>query len=156
MILFFFLLMIRRPPRSTRTDTLCPYTTLFRSTTFHALGRGIIEETEGRPPQLANWVEHPAGEARVIDKIIRELMDTNEEFKRLWIDLLSILPKADIPAEAFDSEADYERYIADRNDRGGSTIGTLAEIYVRSLQEQRIAHWLWVHSDRKSTRLNPN
>src|SRR3546814_7079136 len=26
-----FLLMIRRPPRSTRTDTLFPYTTLFRS-----------------------------------------------------------------------------------------------------------------------------
>src|SRR3546814_1638804 len=25
--------MIRRPPRSTRTDTLCPYTTLFRSFT---------------------------------------------------------------------------------------------------------------------------
>src|SRR3546814_16313207 len=97
-----------------------------RVTTFHALGRGIIEETEGRPPQLANWVEHPAGEARVIDKIIRELMDTNEEFKRLWIDLLSILPKADIPAEAFDSEAGYERYIVARNDRGGSTIATIA------------------------------
>src|SRR3546814_16731469 len=30
MCLFFFL-MIRRPPRSTRTDTLFPYTTLFRS-----------------------------------------------------------------------------------------------------------------------------
>src|SRR3546814_3184053 len=30
MFLFFFL-MIRRPPRSTRTDTLFPYTTLFRS-----------------------------------------------------------------------------------------------------------------------------
>src|SRR3546814_7999973 len=28
---FFFLLMIRRPPISTRTDTLFPYTTLFRS-----------------------------------------------------------------------------------------------------------------------------
>src|SRR3546814_18851061 len=28
-----FLLMIRRPPRSTRTDTLFPYTTLFRSLT---------------------------------------------------------------------------------------------------------------------------
>src|SRR3546814_19656796 len=26
-----FFLMIRRPPRSTRTDTLFPYTTLFRS-----------------------------------------------------------------------------------------------------------------------------
>src|SRR3546814_2837713 len=27
----FVFLMIRRPPRSTRTDTLIPYTTLFRS-----------------------------------------------------------------------------------------------------------------------------
>src|SRR3546814_14349694 len=32
----FFFLMIRRPPRSTRTDTLFPYTTLFRSP-----GRGL-------------------------------------------------------------------------------------------------------------------
>src|SRR3546814_14418327 len=31
MCMLFFFLMIRRPPRSTRTDTLFPYTTLFRS-----------------------------------------------------------------------------------------------------------------------------
>src|SRR3546814_19383660 len=31
LLLFIFFLMIRRPPRSTRTDTLFPYTTLFRS-----------------------------------------------------------------------------------------------------------------------------
>src|SRR3546814_8719676 len=31
MFVLFFFLMIRRPPRSTRTDTLFPYTTLFRS-----------------------------------------------------------------------------------------------------------------------------
>src|SRR3546814_15383154 len=30
-LLLCFFLMIRRPPRSTRTDTLFPYTTLFRS-----------------------------------------------------------------------------------------------------------------------------
>src|SRR3546814_10889425 len=30
-VVSFFFVMIRRPPRSTRTDTLCPYTTLFRS-----------------------------------------------------------------------------------------------------------------------------
>src|SRR3546814_12943950 len=29
--MYVFFLMIRRPPRSTRTDTLFPYTTLFRS-----------------------------------------------------------------------------------------------------------------------------
>src|SRR3546814_19958826 len=31
MCVYCFFLMIRRPPRSTRTDTLFPYTTLFRS-----------------------------------------------------------------------------------------------------------------------------
>src|SRR3546814_11603231 len=42
-----FFLMIRRPPRSTRTDTLFPYTTLFRSTSRaclpirHLVRRGI-------------------------------------------------------------------------------------------------------------------
>src|SRR3546814_3277895 len=35
----FFFLMIRQPPRSTRTDTLFPYTTLFRS----GLARLIVE-----------------------------------------------------------------------------------------------------------------
>src|SRR3546814_8387077 len=42
----FFFLMILRPPRSTRTDTLFPYTTLFRS---RDLGR--IVELRGRQPQ---------------------------------------------------------------------------------------------------------
>src|SRR3546814_1634364 len=33
--------MIRRPPRSTRTDTLFPYTTLFRSNSAGSKGSGI-------------------------------------------------------------------------------------------------------------------
>src|SRR3546814_2527906 len=37
-----FLLMIRRPPRSTRTDTLFPYTTLFRSARSATRGRTAI------------------------------------------------------------------------------------------------------------------
>src|SRR3546814_11065678 len=36
-----FFLMIRRPPRSTRTDTLFPYTTLFRS---KIAGRAFLGE----------------------------------------------------------------------------------------------------------------
>src|SRR3546814_12965733 len=43
--------MIRRPPRSTRTDTLCPYTTLFRS----QVGRshGIAQGRYGMAPVAA-------------------------------------------------------------------------------------------------------
>src|SRR3546814_14491658 len=36
----FFFLMIRRPPTSTRTDTLFPYTTLFRSVPLGQVGVG--------------------------------------------------------------------------------------------------------------------
>src|SRR3546814_17987021 len=34
--------MIRRPPRSTRTDTLCPYTTLFRSRLISGAGTSFL------------------------------------------------------------------------------------------------------------------
>src|SRR3546814_4445341 len=40
---FFFFLRIRRPPRSTRTDTLFPYTTLFRSQ-GRVLLYGIVQD----------------------------------------------------------------------------------------------------------------
>src|SRR3546814_13890551 len=52
---WFFFLMIRRPPRSTRTDTLFPYTTLFRSTADGG-GHGT-----------------PAGALRVCDRSRRRL-----------------------------------------------------------------------------------
>src|SRR3546814_3234360 len=40
---FSVFLMIRRPPRSTLTDTLFPYTTLFRSRVLPARGLGGLE-----------------------------------------------------------------------------------------------------------------
>src|SRR3546814_1622334 len=44
--------MIRRPPRSTRTDTLFPYTTLFRS------DAGRANQAEDRALQLARALLH--------------------------------------------------------------------------------------------------
>src|SRR3546814_12639588 len=48
--IFFFFLMIRRPPRSTRTDTLFPYTTLFRSVGPQDArrGDGVVDRHRGR------------------------------------------------------------------------------------------------------------
>src|SRR3546814_1401009 len=56
---FFFFLMIRLPPRSTRTDTLFPYTTLFRSDRQHA--RILWQQCDHRIPR-------PRAEARRIDQ----------------------------------------------------------------------------------------
>src|SRR3546814_1717342 len=44
--------MIRRPPRSTRTDTLFPYTTLFRSPSIWAIG-DVTDRIQLTPVALA-------------------------------------------------------------------------------------------------------
>src|SRR3546814_3512400 len=57
-LFIFFFLMIRRPPRSTRTDTLFPYTTLFRSRA-HPKDRGRFCESDTRPRESHRYVECP-------------------------------------------------------------------------------------------------
>src|SRR3546814_3368107 len=49
----FFFLMIRRPPRSTRTDTLFPYTTLFRS---HPDAAAEANEDDGGSGRRHAWL----------------------------------------------------------------------------------------------------
>src|SRR3546814_9472419 len=44
--------MVRRPPRSTRTDTLFPYTTLFRSIKLRARARLGEDPAKARRPKL--------------------------------------------------------------------------------------------------------
>src|SRR3546814_5566148 len=82
----FFFLMIRRPPRSTRTDTLFPYTTLFRSDEVdvhreqHQLDRHQQDEHV-----LA--VEEDAGDAdaeqhRAERQVVAERKPLREQFHR--------------------------------------------------------------------------
>src|SRR3546814_12207401 len=51
--------MIRRPPRSTRTDTLFPYTTLFRSRSLTGAELEYAQETERRTGRKATGVFVP-------------------------------------------------------------------------------------------------
>src|SRR3546814_4122452 len=62
--------MIRRPPRSTRTDTLFPYTTLFRSPGFD--GPAIIPEAKDYDDQRGGLHE---------DDLQRRI-DTQERYSR--------------------------------------------------------------------------
>src|SRR3546814_7366433 len=68
--------MIRRPPRSTRTDTLFPYTTLFRSPTVRMPGfrPGKV------PPNLIRKMHGPALN-KAIDAGVRDLM-AKEKLRR--------------------------------------------------------------------------
>src|SRR3546814_3384801 len=59
MSVLFFFLMIRRPPRSTRTDTLFPYTTLFRS----AEVKKLAQNTRGATDEIRRSIGSLAAEA---------------------------------------------------------------------------------------------
>src|SRR3546814_15576833 len=69
-----FFLMIRRPPRSTRTDTLFPYTTLFRSLDARAMDGEALTFSREFDAVLSNaalhWMLKPdavlAGVARAL------------------------------------------------------------------------------------------
>src|SRR3546814_4398992 len=74
-----FFLMIRRPPRSTRTDTLFPYTTLFRSQTnviarlhwsapridLYVRGEKTARHVKGERGQLEQASVEPKGECDI-------------------------------------------------------------------------------------------
>src|SRR3546814_17520167 len=68
LICFF---MIRRPPRSTRTDTLFPYTTLFRS-------RGEMEKKKRRKRLKMGWKWKKKTEREQMRKEVRSEEHTSE------------------------------------------------------------------------------
>src|SRR3546814_2245417 len=57
--------MIRRPPRSTRTDTLFPYTTLFRSVDSPATEPTSGDTTGGDEAAGAVTIDHTYGETTI-------------------------------------------------------------------------------------------
>src|SRR3546814_13888894 len=57
LVCYFCFLMIRRPPRSTRTDTLFPYTTLFRSGIMLHSRSCTQHENSGKP--CCAWRNRP-------------------------------------------------------------------------------------------------
>src|SRR3546814_3718326 len=59
--------MLRRPPRFTRTDTLFPYTTLFRSD-LHGVQRGALAQVVGH---------HPDGQAMLHRRIAADAADVD-------------------------------------------------------------------------------
>src|SRR3546814_10513545 len=92
--------MIRRPPRSTRTDTLFPYTTLFRSPAHRGITKGLVRGHLGLkvPGDRANctirvgetsnmWAE---GELLVFDDTYDHEVwnDTDEERVVLLFDIV--------------------------------------------------------------------
>src|SRR3546814_15494766 len=89
-ILFFFFLLIRRPPRSTRTDPLFPYTTLFRSCRRREVNgarrdRAAPQRVRGRSPRPdagSLMIAQPSA-AELVQAVIGWLSEKDRKSTRL-------------------------------------------------------------------------
>src|SRR3546814_2350770 len=71
--------MIRRPPRSTRTATLFPYTTLFRSLENQGVRNyGVIRIDSASSPE--SWAADPSGNTKLIAQTFREACDVAADY----------------------------------------------------------------------------
>src|SRR3546814_7965724 len=80
--------MIRRPPRSTRTDTLFPYTTLFRSGTIHevalpCIGVEFVADRLFRPLEGCGAKSIAGDRFDVVDDLIRAFTESRHSGKEL-------------------------------------------------------------------------
>src|SRR3546814_14612220 len=65
--------MIRRPPRSTRTDTLFPYTTLFRSEVIEVGIEELISRTDAILPAIAERAQQTERDRRLPEATIQDI-----------------------------------------------------------------------------------
>src|SRR3546814_19034675 len=77
-----FFLMLRRPPSTTRTDTLFPYTTLFRSNLDRII-EIIRTEDEPKPVMIAEFILTDRQAEAILNMRLRSLRKLEEmELKR--------------------------------------------------------------------------
>src|SRR3546814_3624429 len=72
--------MIRRPPRSTRTNTLFPYTTLFRSREAFMLHYNFPPYSVGEAGRMGSPGRREIGHGKLAWRAVRPLLPAKEEF----------------------------------------------------------------------------
>src|SRR3546814_15878029 len=73
-----YVVMIRLPPRSTRTDTLCPYTTLFRSEQHRQRADPVVFIGEARDDQAAELLPRKVGHQPRVERGIERRLEQFE------------------------------------------------------------------------------
>src|SRR3546814_18029049 len=132
--MFMFLLMIRLPPRSTRTDTLFPYTTLFRS-----------HELVGGHPRLVRTDEQGEilGHITGLDGLDADLLQRVGELDHLG-------RAVELAAEVQAAGPGEER--GDRNGRG--RVAESGRASGREREGKDVERWGGVESEKKKRKNN--
>src|SRR3546814_16873336 len=123
--------MIRRPPRSTRTDTLFPYTTLFRSRHHHGVpGKTVIKallvvDCEARGLLVMEWAPRlplaagagdlhraadPRGNRRARAKLVEEMGSEQRLFRPALSDFVPAFRAVPVEPDALGMTSVRERW----------------------------------------------
>jgi len=105
--------------------------------TFHALGRSIIEEELGHKPKLI----FDENEKKVYELIKELFMDVLKEdkYQKILIEYLAYHSEQEIEQESFEDKEEYYKYMRNKN------YSTLNDISVKSISERDIGNFLFLH-----------
>lgn len=116
------------------------FDTLPEIATFHAFGKKVIADVQGKVPKLANWVENEKTLSKAIDKIIDDLIENDDQFYQDWKKLLTVYPESEKEYKNLSEEEQIQEYKSLKK-----TLSSLSGINVRSIQELQIANWLFIN-----------
>jgi DNA helicase-4 len=116
--------------------------TKVKAKTFHSLGVEVLKSAG-----LMGEIEDESAQAKRLDRVITNLQVTSPEFQKNWHFLCLIAPIAAPNPDAFRTEEDYQKTVANKMRLKTHAQGfpTLSGQTVRSFEEIAIANWLWLH-----------
>ncbi|TFF87416.1 MAG: hypothetical protein EU548_10340 [Promethearchaeota archaeon] len=105
--------------------------------TFHALGRSIIEEELGHKPRLIFNGNEKKIYQLIEDLFLEVLMQ--EKFQQILIEYLAYHSEQEVKEESFEKKEEYYEYMRNKN------YSTLNEVSVKSISERDIGNFLFLH-----------
>jgi len=106
--------------------------------TFHALGRSIIEEELGHKPKLI-FDGNQRKIYDLIEKLFRDVLKV-EKFQKILIEYLAYHSEQEIQPESFENKTEYYKYMKNKK------YSTLNDISVKSISERDIGNFLFLHN----------
>ena len=105
--------------------------------TFHALGRSIIEEETGHKPKLIfDGKDRKLYE--LIERLINEILK-EQKFQDILVNYLVFHSEQEIAVDSFENKVEYYLYMENKN------YSSLNDILVKSISEKDIANFLFLH-----------